>query len=198
MFYPIPWYNLWFVRCCPFRGHPSFRGLNTRTKLKGENAQFITIFISAHRSENIRFVCGGARSVGCEIGSRSISSLHDIWNLWTIWAENKKYSICASRFPTQFRSPIEKGQTFEFCLKHFGICVFGWHSNLLQRNQLFNNHASALLYPYHSAWRCFRNDSWNWPSTRNLSGLNVSGSEKSIGLYMTDSNDAFQRGHQCV
>ena len=38
-------------------------------------------FIYGHRSENIRFVCGGARSVGCEIGSKSIFSLHDILNL---------------------------------------------------------------------------------------------------------------------
>ena len=80
-------------------------------------------FIRIHRSEKIRFVCGGAKSVGCEIGSKSTSLLHEIWNLWTSWAENKKYSIWARRFPTQFLSPRENGQTFEFCFPHFKICV---------------------------------------------------------------------------
>ena len=33
--------------------------------------------------------------------------------------------------------------------------------------------------------------SWNWPLTRNRSGLKWSGSGKSIGLNITDSNEAF-------
>ena len=40
-----------------------------------------TLFINNHRSVNISFVTGGAKSNGCEIGSKSILSLQEISNL---------------------------------------------------------------------------------------------------------------------
>ena len=67
-----------------------------------------------HRWVKTNFASGGVSKKLLETGSRSICSFEEILNLWIIWAAKVKYSISASRFPKQFRSPTENGQTKGF------------------------------------------------------------------------------------
>ena len=61
-------------------------------------------------------------------------------------------------------------------------------------NFAFRISKSALQRIHSYLFKCARlKCSWNLPSTRNLSGLKWSGSGKSIGLNMTDSNEALNR-----
>ena len=122
----------------------------------------------------INLVSGGVSKNSCEIGSRSMGSLDEILNLWIISAANVKYSISASRFPTEFRFPTENGQTFGFFVANLDNWV---HIYFLLCLDL------KLLFKY----------SWNSPLTRNRSGLNTPGSGKSFGLCITAKRDAITR-----
>ena len=77
------------------------------------------MYLIFYLSVKIRFVCAGLSNDMWSVGSRSIFPFDVILNLWINWAENEKYSIWARRFPTQFRSPSENGQTFGFFFAKF-------------------------------------------------------------------------------
>ena len=127
-------------------------------------------FALFYRSVKTNLVSRGVSRNWCEIGSRSIGSFEVILKLWIIWAAKVKYSISASRFPTQFRFPKEKGQTFSF--------FFSYLTKLI--HYILNCDKKGILFKY----------AWNWLFSKKRSGLNSSGSGKSFGLCITAKRDA--------
>lgn len=81
----------WLCSHTPPLGHmhkkPYPKSFNDHFKLSEiftfspQKEHFLLIQLCNHRSVNIRFVSGGAKSNGCEIGSKSILSLQEISNL---------------------------------------------------------------------------------------------------------------------
>ena len=139
------------------------------------------MFALFYRSVKTNLVSRGVRRNWCEIGSRSIGSSEVILNLWIIWAANVKYSISASRFPTQFRFPKEKGQTLAFFLTYLTNWIY------YEKCQI-----TVKITP-DFCWMILIKCSWNWPFSKKRSGLNSSGCGKSFGLCITAKSDANTR-----
>ena len=147
-----------------------------------------------YRSVKTNLVSCGVSRNWCEIGSISIGSFEVILNLWIIWAAKVKYSISASRFPTQFRFPTENGQTLAFFLSYLVNC-FRYKrvsvKNRILRTAMWKNFGvwRSLVRNYHSN-KNLDKCSWNCPSEKKRSGLNTSGCGKSFGLCITAKRDA--------
>ena len=109
----------------------------------------------------INLVFGGVSKNSCEIGSRSIGSLDEILNLWIISAVNVKYSISASRFPTQFRFPTENGQILGFFLANLNnwVHIYSLLSldlKLLKSFRLkYSRFRKIFRIVHHSQKRCY-------------------------------------------